>query len=163
MVLKDILAISGHNGLFKYVSKGRNNVIVENLVDRKRITILPTARISMLGDITIFTKDRDVPLREVLIKIKDRENGGEAIPHKSPDAELKKYFEEVFPEYDKNRVYVSDIRKIVLWYNILLELGFTDFGEPEETKEGELSDEQAPEEKLPEEKAPEEKATEEES
>jgi len=135
MALKDIIVISGQGGLFKYVSQGRNNVIVENLFDHKRTSIPATTKISMLEDIVIFTENKDVYLREVLKNIQTKENGGAAISHKSPDAELKKYFSEVLPEYDKDRVYVSDIRKIILWYNNLLELGFIDFEVPEETKE----------------------------
>jgi len=135
MTLKDILVISGQGGLFKYVSKGRNNVIVESLCDQKRSFVPATAKISMLEDITIFTETGNGILREVFKKIQVKENGGAAIPHKSPDAELKKYFAEVLPEYDKNRVYPSDIRKIVMWYNLLLELGFTDFEEPEKTND----------------------------
>ena len=140
MALKDILVISGQGGLFKYISQGRNNVIVENLSDQKRTTIPATAKISMLEDIAIFTENDDVPLREVFKKIQEKENGGVAIPHKSADAELKKYFVEVLPEYDKDRVYLSDIRKVVMWYNLLHELGITDFEEaPEEAKTEEES------------------------
>jgi len=135
MVLKDILVITGQGGLFKYISQGRNTVIVESLSDLKRTTIPATTKISMLEDIAIFTETDDVPLREVFRKIQEKENGGEAIPHKSPDAELRKYFAEVLPEYDKDRVYVSDIRKVVMWYNKLRELGITDFEEPEEAKD----------------------------
>ena len=132
MALKDILVISGQGGLFKYVSQSRNNVIVENLSDNKRTTIPATAKISMLEDITMFAENNDVPLREVFKKIQVKENGGASIPHKSPDAALKKYFAEVLPEYDKERVYLSDIRKVVMWYNLMLELGITDFEAPEE-------------------------------
>jgi len=128
MALKDILVITGQGGLFKYLSKGRNNVIAENLSDGKRIAVPATAKMSKLEDITVFTtNDDNVYLLEVLKKIQVKENGGAAIPHKSPDVELKKYFAEAFPEYDRDRVYVSDIRKIVQWYNLLLELGITDF------------------------------------
>jgi len=136
MALKDILVISGQGGLFKYVSQSRNSVIVENLSDHKRTTIPATAKISMLEDITMFTENDDVPLRKVLKKIQTKESGGAAIPHKSSDAELRKYFAEVLPEYDKDRVYLSDIRKVVMWYNLLLELGFTDFTTPEEAMQG---------------------------
>ena len=135
MVLKDILVITGQGGLFKYISQGRNSVIVEGLSDLKRTTIPATTKISMLEDIAIFTEADDVPLREVFRKIQEKENGGAAIPHKSPDAELKKYFVEVLPEYDKDRVYLSDIRKVVMWYNKLRELGITDFEAPEEEKD----------------------------
>ena len=144
MALKDILVISGQGGLFKYISQGRNNVIVENLSDQKRTTIPATAKISMLDDISVFTENDDVPLREVLKKIQIKENGGIAIPHKSPDAELKKYFVDILPEYDKERVYLSDIRKIIMWYNLLHDLGITDFEAPkdgDEEKESETSPE----------------------
>ena len=135
MALKDILVISGQSGLFKYVSQGRNNVIVENLIDHKRTTIPATSKISLLEDIAVFTESDDISLRNVLKKIQTKENGGAAIHHKSPDAELKKYFAEVLPEYDRDRVYMSDIRKVVQWYNLLLELGITDFEPLEEAKD----------------------------
>ena len=146
MALKDIIVITGQSGLFKYISQGRNSVIVESLIDNKRTTIPAKAKISMLEDIAVFTENEDVPLREVLIKIQTKENGGAAIPHKSPDVELKKYFTEVLPEYDKDRVYVSDIRKMLQWYNLLIELGITEFSSPEEDKkEGEEEGEKSTE------------------
>ena len=132
MALKDILVVSGHSGLYRYISKGRNNIIVESLSDNKRTTIPATAKISLLEDIAVFTDGEDIPLREVLIKMQTKENGGAAIPHKSPTEELKNYFAEVLPEYDRDRVYVSDIRKIVMWYNLLLELGITEFEIPKD-------------------------------
>jgi hypothetical protein len=138
MALKDILVISGQGGLFKYISQGRNAVIVESMSDRKRMSIPATTKISMLDDIAIFTENEDVSLRLVLKKIQTKENGGVAMPHKSSDAELKKYFAEALPEYDKDRVYVSDIRKILSWYNQLHELGITDFEAP--VKEGETGE-----------------------
>jgi hypothetical protein len=141
MALKDVLVISGQSGLFKYISQGRNNVIVENISDHKRTTIPATAKISMLEDIVIFTENDDVFLRDVFKKMQVKENGGAAISHKSPDAELKKYFSEVLPEYDRSRVYVSDIRKVMMWYNLLLELGITDFEAPgEEGEAGETGE-----------------------
>ena len=141
MALKDILVISGHSGLFKYISQGRNNVIVESLTDHKRMTIATSAKISMLDDIAIFTDNEDMVLCEVFKKIREKENGGVDIPHKSPDAELKKYFAEILPDYDKNRVYLSDIRKVVMWYNMLHELGITDFDIPEKEASEEASEE----------------------
>ena len=134
MELKDILVISGHGGLFKFISQGRNCIIVESLSDQKRTTIPTTAKISMLEEIAVFTQNDNISLREVFRKIQTKENGGVTIPHKSPDAELKKYFEEVLPEYDQDRVYLSDIRKVLMWYNLLYEFGFTDFEDPEEEK-----------------------------
>ena len=134
MTLKDIIVISGHGGLFKYITKGHNKTIVENISDHKRTAISSTVKISMLEEIAVFTDHDDVPLREVFRKIQERENGGAAIPHKSADVELKRYFAEILPEYAKDRVYMSDIRKIIMWYNLLNELGITDFEAPEEEK-----------------------------
>ena len=132
MPLKDILVVSGQGGLFKYISQSRNNIIVENLSDNKRSSIPASTKISKLESIAVFTEGEDIYLPEVLVKIKTKENGGMTISHKSPDAELKRYFAEVLPQYAKDRVYVSDIRKIVMWYNRLVELGITDFEIPEE-------------------------------
>ncbi|MDR1866500.1 MAG: DUF5606 domain-containing protein [Bacteroidales bacterium] len=129
MALKDILVISGQGGLYRYVSKGKNHVIVENLSDGKRSTVSTASKISMLEDIAIFTEKEDAPLRTVFQKIQARENGGATISHKSPDAELKRYFESVLPQYDRERVYMSDIRKVLMWYNALRDLGVTDFEE----------------------------------
>ena len=135
MGLKDILVISGQGGLFKYISQGRNNVIVESLSDQKRFNIPSSAKISMLEDIAVFTENDDIPLREIFKRIQAKESGNVTISHKIPDAQLKNYFAEVIPEYDKTRVYLSDIRKIVMWYNLLHELGITDFEASEEVKE----------------------------
>jgi hypothetical protein len=135
MALKDILVISGQSGLYKFISQGRSTIIVENMADKKRTNVASTAKISMLNDIAIFTDEKDVSLRTVFKKIQDKENGGATIPYKSPDVELKKYFEEILPQYDKNRVYLSDIRKVLMWYNALLNLGITDFEEVESESE----------------------------
>jgi len=141
MALKDILVISGQSGLFRFISQGRNSVIVESLSDHKRTTIPATAKVSMLEDIAVFTQNEDVPLREIFKKIQTKENGGAAISHKSPDAMLKNYFAEVLPDFDQDRVYLSDIRKVVLWYNSLHELGITDFEAEEEiAEEGEIGE-----------------------
>jgi len=137
MALKDILVISGQSGLFRYISKGRKSVVVENISDNKRIIIPVTIKISMLDEITVFAKNNDISLRKIFRKIQEKENRGAAISHKSPDAELKKYFAELLPEYDRDRVYMSDIRKIIMWYNLLLELGITNFDHPEEEGEPE--------------------------
>lgn len=135
-MLKDILSISGHGGLFKYVSQARNGIIVESLEDQKRMQAHASAKVSALDDISIFTETEDIALKNVLKAIFDKENGGEAISHKSSNDELKKYFEQVLPSYDKERVYVSDIKKVINWYNILLKHNLLNFEEPvEETKD----------------------------
>lgn len=150
MDLKDILAISGHPGLYKFISQGRSAMIVENLEDKKRMSAFASSKISSLEDIAVFTDDEDIPMADVLKLIYEKEKGKPAIDHKSPSEDLKKYFEEVLPEYDRNRVYVSDIKKIVLWYNLLLKLDMVRFDEEDQKEEdldvkeknGEKDDEQ---------------------
>jgi hypothetical protein len=123
MNLKDFLSISGEPGLFKFVAQGRNAIIVEHLETKKRRTAGGTAKVSSLEDISIFTENEDLPLSKVFDIIFDKEKGGAAIDPKSDATKLKNYFGEILPEYDKDRVYVSDMKKVVLWYNILQKLG----------------------------------------
>lgn len=122
MNLKDILAISGEGTLFKFIAQGKNAVIVENLETGRRLSAGATAKVSALEEIAIFTTGEDLPLGKVMDSIWERENGGETISHKLPDAELKKYFADTLPEYDRARVYTSDIKKVLHWYNILHKL-----------------------------------------
>lgn len=122
MNLKDILAISGEGTLFKFIAQGKNAVIVENLETGRRLSAGATAKVSALEEIAIFTTGEDMPLGKVMDRIWEKENGGETISHKLPDAELKKYFIEALPEYDRTRVYTSDIKKVLHWYNILHKL-----------------------------------------
>ncbi len=135
MNLKDILAISGEGTLFKFIAQGKNAVIVENLETGKRFSAGATARVSALDEIAIFTTGEDMPLGQVLDRLWEKENGGEALSHKHSDPELKQYFAEVLPEYDRERVYSSDIKKVLLWYNILHKLNLLvkeeKSGEPE--------------------------------
>lgn len=136
-MLKDILSISGHGGLFKFISQGRHGIIVESLETKKRMNASASAKISALEDIAIFTDTEDKPLKDVLKLIHEKENGGEAISHKSSADELKQYFEEVLPDYDQDRVYVSDIKKVIQWYNLLHKFEMLNFEEEEEEKTGE--------------------------
>jgi len=122
MNLKDILAVSGEGTLFKFVAQGKNAVIVENLETGRRFSAGATAKVSALDEIAIFTTGEDMALSKVMDLIHEKENGGEALSHKQPDADLKKYFAEVLPEYDRDRVYTSDIKKVLHWYNILHKL-----------------------------------------
>jgi len=147
-MLKDILSISGYGGLFKFISQGRNGIIVESLEDQHRMNASATAKISALEDIAIFTDTEDLPLKDVFKAISEKENGGVAIAHKSSADELKSYFAEVLPDYDRDRVYVSDIKKVVNWYNILQKLELLNFEEEEEAKEEEVKEEPK-EEKAP--------------
>lgn len=129
MSLKDILAISGYSGLYRFISQGRNGVIVEGLIDQKRMNATGSARVSALEDIAIYTDDKEVPLKEIFRKIYQKENGGQTIDPKLATDKLKKYFEEILPEYDREKVYASDIKKVFIWYNILLDLKLIDLEE----------------------------------
>ncbi len=135
-MLKGLLAISGQRGLFRLVSQAKNSIIVESLIDGKRMPAYATSRISALEDISIYTEEEDVKLFEVFKSIYEKENGGQAISSKSSGNELKSYFEEVMPLYDKDRVYVSDIKKVLSWYNLLVELNLFDPNAVEEDVEG---------------------------
>lgn len=132
MILKDIIAISGEPGLFRFVAQGKNSIIVEHLETKKRSSAFGSAKVSSLEDIAIFTAKEDLPLSKVFDLIYDKEQGGVAIDGKSDGNKLKMWFEEVLPDYDKDKVYVSDIKKVALWYNILHNLNLLVKEEPEE-------------------------------
>jgi len=133
-VLKKILSISGKPGLFKLVSSSNSNLIVESLIDGKRFPAYASAQIIALDDIAIYTESEDMPLREVFKLISDKTNGEKAISHKESANAIKAYMEEVLPEYDQDRVYVSDMKKLFQWFNILQDKGLLNF-EEEETEE----------------------------
>jgi hypothetical protein len=136
MNLKDILAISGYSGLFRFVSQGNSGVIVEGLIDKKRMNASASARVSALDDIAIYTDDKEVPLKEILRRIFKKEDGKQAIDPKLPNDKLKQYFAEIIPEYDREKVYVSDMKKVFTWYNILLSQNLVDLEEdPKEETE----------------------------
>jgi hypothetical protein len=126
-MLKDILAISGQPGLFKMVSKGSKSVIVESITTGKRFPAHSSNKIITLEDIAIYTTSGEVPLKEVLKMIAEKEEDKQSIDAKSSANELKAYFKEVLPDYDQDRVYVSDIKKVILWYNILQEHDLLNF------------------------------------
>lgn len=119
MDLSGIISIAGMSGLFKVIAQTKNGLIVESLIDKKRVQAFATHKISALEDVSIYSTGDDVPLKDVFQKMYEKEKGGPAIDHKSPDAELKKYFKAAFAEYDEERVYVSDIKKVISWYNSL--------------------------------------------
>ncbi len=131
-MLKGILALSGQSGLFKLIAEAKNNIIVESLENGKRMPVYSTTRVSTLEDIAIYTDAADVPLKEVFQKIAEKENSGKSVDHKSSANVLKNYFAGILPDYDRERVYVSDIKKVILWYNLLQEKGLLDFTEEEE-------------------------------
>jgi len=119
MDLTKVISITGQGGLHKVVAKSKSGFIVESLIDGKRTQTYSHFKISALEEISVFTTKDDVLLKDVYKKIFEKENGGPAIDHKASDDELKKYFEAAIPEYDKERVRISDIRKCIQWYNIL--------------------------------------------
>jgi len=119
MVLKDILAISGESGLFKFIAQGKNSMVVEHLETKKRTSVFGSSKVSSLEEISVFTTGEDIPLGKVFDNIFEKEKGGTAIDHKADPVELKSYFQEVLPEYDQHKVYASHMKKIVQWYNIL--------------------------------------------
>jgi len=123
MVLKDILAISGEPGLFRFIAQGKNAIIIEHLETKKRSSAYGSAKVSSLEDIAIFTETEDLPLGKVFDLIHEKENGGMAIDAKADSGKLKKWFEEILPDYSRDKVYVSDIKKVAQWYNILHTLG----------------------------------------
>jgi len=139
--VKDLMAISGKGGLFRFLAQARNGVVVESLEDKKRAVVPPTARISALDDISIFALEEDVPLSDILLKIHEKEEGKLTIDSKSESAELKKYFREILPDYDEDRVYVSDIKKVLTWYNLLHKYEILEIVEKDEEKK---TEEEAP-------------------
>jgi hypothetical protein len=133
--LKDILAISGKGGLFRFIAQARNGIVVESLEDKKRHVAPATARVSSLEDIAIFTYNEEVPLADIFFLIHEKSDGEEATSHKAPPDELKSRFRELVPEYDEERVYVSDIKKVFQWYNQLQQQELLEVIEKEEDKE----------------------------
>lgn len=123
-MLRTVLSISGKPGLYKLVSNAKNMVVVESIGDKKRLPIYARDKVVSLGDIAIYTDDAEVPLKDVLISIKEKENGAKAstAPNAKPE-ELKAFLEAVLPNYDRDRVYNADIKKLIQWYNLLIEGG----------------------------------------
>ncbi len=130
-MLKTILSIAGKPGLYKLVSQGKNMLIVESLIDKKRFPAYGNEKIISLGDIAMYTDAEDVPLKEVLISMKQKENGAVVtMDWKKASAEdLRAYLGEVLPAFDRERVHTSDIKKLIAWYNLLVESGLTNFEE----------------------------------
>lgn len=144
------MAISGQTGLFRFVAQGRNGVIVEGLIDKKRMNASATSRISALEDIAVYTEEKEVPLAEVFRTIFTRENGGPVKLNKNTDDQVKKYFADILPDYDRDRVYVSDMKKVISWYNLLqgqnlVDMEIEDEKEKEKQKEEENNTEKAAE------------------
>ena len=142
MGLEKILSVAGKPGLYKLITQTRTGFVAESLLDRKRITVSLRSSVSVLSEIAIYTLEEEVPLRDVFKKIQEKENGGKtSIGHKEEKIKLEEYFFEVLPDYDEDRVYVSDIKKVIQWYNILTENKITDFS-TEEVESEEVSEEE---------------------
>ena len=128
MALDKILSIGGRPGLYKLLTQTRTGFVGESLLDGKRISVGIRNNVSVLSEIAIYTLEEEVPLREVFQKIKDKEKGGKtSVGHKEEKIKLEEYFFEILPNYDEDRVYASDIKKIIRWYNILHDNKITDF------------------------------------
>lgn len=129
--LTKILSISGQSGLFLYISQSRTGAIVEALADKKRSAFGMTSKMTTLADISIYTGDGETKLRDVFMKMKEALGDGAAPSGKSAPEELKNFFGEVLPDYDRDRFYVSHMRKVVDWYNCLRTYASLDFTDPE--------------------------------
>ena len=145
MELKGIISIAGRPGLFKIVSQGKVNVIVESLLDKKRFPAFASEKISSIEDISIFTYEEDVKLTSIFEKLYTHTEGKESISHKVDETEMRSLFIELLPNYDAERVYLSDIRKVFQWYNLLLKEGLLTPSQPAESTEKELTEEVASE------------------
>jgi len=147
MDLSKILAISGKPGLYKHIAQSKTGIVVESISDGKRGSAFASDQISSLSDISIFTTDEDIKLEDVFKKIYEKEEGKKAISPKSSSSDIKTYFEQVLPEYDKDRVYVSDIKKVLKWYNLLSENNILEFKEEKESKDGKNEEDKVSKEK----------------
>lgn len=132
-MIKTILAISGKPGLYKLVRQGKNMLIVESLADKKRTPAYAHDKVISLGDVSMYTVEDDVPLSAVLESLKVKTEGKPVdIKSFKDDSEVRAFFKEILPEFDEDRVYTADIKKLFSWYNQLIAAGITDFAEPEE-------------------------------
>ena len=135
MNLTKVLAISGKPGLYHLETQTRSGFLATSLADGKRISVSIRNNVSLLSEIAIYTLEKEVPLTEVFTNIKNFEEGKEArISPKSDGATLEEYFSQVLPNYDRDRVYASDIKKIIQWYNLLLAKGFLEEDAQEDTQ-----------------------------
>jgi hypothetical protein len=144
MDLKNILSISGKPGLYKNIGQSKSGVIVESITDGKRFPAFAHERISSLAEISVFTHGEDVSLADVFRKIFDKYEGKGVLDAKSDGAELRAFMLEVLPDYDEDRVYTSDIKKLVTWYNMLVANEMMEFTDEETSQPEEETKEEAP-------------------
>lgn len=158
MTLEKILAIGGKPGLYKLVTQTRGGFVAESLLDKKRTTVGLRSNVSVLSEIAIYTLEEELPLRAVFQKIQEREEGGKtSVDHKDDKLKLEEYFFGILPDYDEDRVYSSDIKKVIQWYNILHDNGITDFSDEKAGKSGVKSTEKKSKDKKSSDKKPIEK------
>jgi len=119
MELEGIINVSGKPGLFKVISKSNNTVIIESLTDKKRTAIYSHNQANLLNEIGIYTYNDTAPISDIFTKIAEKTSCGPSINHKSSKDDLINFFREILPEYDEDRVYISDIKKVIQWYNIM--------------------------------------------
>ncbi|MFX0558169.1 DUF5606 domain-containing protein [Maribacter sp. CXY002] len=130
MGLDKILSVAGKPGLYKLITQTRSGFVAESLLDGKRVSVGLRSNVSVLSEIAIYTLEEELPLRDVFLKIQVKEKGNKtSVSHKDEKIKMEEYFFEILPNYDEDKVYASDIKKIIQWYNILLENGITDFDE----------------------------------
>lgn len=135
MEMNEILAVSGQPGLFKFVARSQRGFIVESLLTGKRTNIAADSRVSAMSDISIFTDNEDRPLVEVFESMRVVCDTKTTISHKDSDEAIEAKFAEAVPDYSRGRVHLSDMRKVIAWYNILIEAGVTEFKLPAEDEE----------------------------
>jgi hypothetical protein len=134
MTLEKIISVGGKPGLYEVLTQTRTGILAASLIDGKRITVSARENVSLLSEIAIYTLTEEMPLGEVFQKIFDHLSGASALSHKSSKDELEAFFFDVLPEYDEDRVYASDIKKVVQWYNLLIGKGVTDFSTQDESE-----------------------------
>ncbi|KGL63084.1 DUF5606 domain-containing protein [Polaribacter sp. Hel1_85] len=134
MEFSKIIAVTGKPGLFEVISQSKNAVIAESLLDNKRLAINATQNVSLLENIAIYTYEEDVPLLNIFTAMFEKTEGKEALSHKESSKKLTAFFAEVLPEYDEERVYASNIKKVIQWFNALVKAGM-DFSKVEEATE----------------------------
>ena len=137
MSLNKILSIGGKPGLYRLITQTRTGLVAQSLSDGKKISVPIANNISVLSEIAIYTLEEELPLREVFQKISEKEKGAKiSVAPKADKLALEEYFFEVLPDYDEDRVYPSDIKKVIQWYNLLVEHDLADFSDPDATPDG---------------------------
>ncbi|TQI70193.1 hypothetical protein JM79_1102 [Gramella sp. Hel_I_59] len=134
MGLDKILAISGKPGLYELTAQTRGGFVAKSMLDGKKIAVNMRHNVSILSEIAIYTYTEEIPLGEVFQKISEKENGEKTISHKVSKNEMEAFFSEILPDYDEDRVYASDMKKIIQWYNLLVENGMTSFAKEDKAE-----------------------------